>query len=217
MMDTSPVILADFPMEIKKRDILRLLGYRRAKTPPSRVLKLVEEVVTRASELIFPRAVYRLIPEKEYPKHTLFRETEVIGLAICTVGEKLDEEITKLSEKGEMLETLILDALGSEALERTADYTNAHICHREDIAHLHPYPRISPGYGKWELEQQRIIFSFLPVEKIGVMLTPGLIMAPRKSLSFAVRLMKKPYPYPTKPSLCDICHLKHCPFHQKEG
>jgi hypothetical protein len=214
-MKPSPVILTDFPLKVEKREILRLLGYRRPKTPPPRVMKVVEEAMDRAHELISPAAIYLIIEKADYPEHIIFRETEVIGLGISTVGERLDQEIAGLSKNNRMLEALVLDALGSEAAERAADYTNAQICHREDIAHLHPHPRISPGYGKWELEQQKIIFSLLPAEKIGVSLTPGMMMVPRKSISFAVRLMNKPYHYPERKSLCDTCHLKHCPYRRE--
>lgn len=47
-------------------------------------------------------------------------------------------------------------------------------------------PRLSPGYGKWDLAEQRVLLSLLPSERIGVSLNESSMIVPRKSISFCV-------------------------------
>ncbi|MDH5706513.1 MAG: hypothetical protein OEZ45_10900, partial [Candidatus Aminicenantes bacterium] len=55
---------------------------------------------------------------------------------------------------------------------------------------LWPSKRFSPGYGKWDIREQRYVFSVLPGESIGVRLTESCMMIPRKSVSFRINFYK---------------------------
>ena len=76
---------------------------------------------------------------------------------------------------------------------------------------LYAAPRISPGYGRWSVEEQDIIFKLLPADSIGVSLTKSYMMVPRKSVSFAVRFTgEKPNDDSLSP--CVRCRRKECAF-----
>ena len=97
--------------------------------------------------------------------------------------------------------------------ESVADSANKHIEQWAQENGFQTSRRFSPGYGTWPLEEQRYVFSLLGGEPAGVKLTPGCMMIPRKSVSFAVRI-GDPGESLTPEDVCAICGLKHC-YHKK--
>lgn len=79
---------------------------------------------------------------------------------------------------------------------------------------LYLRPRYSPGYGDFQLENQRFLFAALEIPKrIGVTLTDSLFMVPFKSITAVIGLSDDP-------SLCHInkcmsCSQKNCPFRRE--
>ena len=87
-----------------------------------------------------------------------------------------------------MARAMLLDAIGSAAVEEVADRSNRRICEEALCAGLDPGPRVSPGYGAWDLEDQDWIFREIAPAEIGVTLSENWMMTPRKSISYAVPL-----------------------------
>jgi len=166
-------------------------------------------------ELVSARAVYAIFERSQIDHHSVFKEAEKVTLCICTIGPHLEKKVTALMEEGKLLEGVILDALGSEATEEVANYANMEICREIEQLHLFPSRRFSPGYGKWGIEEQRLIFNLLPGETIEVHLNPSCMMVPRKSISFAISLLHHPDPR-LKRSPCHFCHLPNCPYKKDE-
>ena len=54
------------------------------------------------------------------------------------------------------------------------------------VPNLRLLSRFSPGYGDWDLAEQPKIFSLLDVQKIGLTLTDGCMMAPVKSVTAVI-------------------------------
>ncbi len=92
--------------------------------------------------------------------------------------------------ENEMLRALILDSLGSEAAEEMAIQSDRILTEKAREMNLWPSKRFSPGYGKWDIQEQRYVFSVLPAESIGVRLTESCMMIPRKSVSFRINFYK---------------------------
>jgi cobalamin-dependent methionine synthase I len=90
----------------------------------------------------------------------------------------------------EMMKALILDAIGSEAVEQVARQTDKVLCEKAREIDLWPSKRFSPGYKSWNIEEQRYIFRMIPGEDIGVTLNESLMMIPRKSVSFRINFFK---------------------------
>jgi len=90
----------------------------------------------------------------------------------------------------EMTRALILDALGSEAAEEVAIQSDRTLAEKAREMNLWPSKRFSPGYGKWDVKEQRFIFRLLPAADIEVRLTESCMMVPRKSVSFRINFYK---------------------------
>lgn len=73
-------------------------------------------------------------------------------------------------EKNELLMALVLDGLGSEAVEWVANETDRIIAEKALKINLWPSKRYSAAYKKWNLSGQKFIFKILPAEEIGVKL-----------------------------------------------
>ena len=76
-----------------------------------------------------------------------------------------------------------MDVIGSVAVEELAEKVSEMAEQRAKQSLMTTTFRFSPGYGDFELENQKGIFKLLDPAKIGITLTEKLIMIPRKSIS----------------------------------
>ena len=212
----------DFSVRADLDDVLRLLGYKRNKKPNSQLAGLVEKSTKEAEGLARPSAIFSMFDRKPFPQGSflskLFEEDSLpavkVALAVCTVGSLLEESVAKYSDSGQLTRALIVDAVGSSLAEAVCDFVNQKICQMAEERSLYPAPRISPGYGHWKLEEQAIIFELVPAGSIGVSLTKSYVMIPRKSVSFAVKLLSEmPRDRPTSP--CKRCGRRNCQFRRE--
>ncbi|MHA1462728.1 MAG: hypothetical protein ACTSQ0_06645, partial [Candidatus Heimdallarchaeota archaeon] len=99
--------------------------------------------------------------------------------AVCSISKALEDKISKLMDKGELAQGVILDAIASHATEETASQlTKIILEENKEILHEKKYTsRFSPGYCRWSVEDgQKLIFSLLPVDTIKVKLSPSFMM-----------------------------------------
>jgi hypothetical protein len=107
----------------------------------------------------------------------------------------------------------MLDSVGSVAVESVADKVNYLLCEHARARNMNTGPRLSPGYGKWRLREQKVIFSLLPGERIGIRLNEQCMMRPVKSLSFCLGIGRA-LPPREKINPCRYCGMKDCPYHR---
>lgn len=191
-MTSDPKKISNFKIEIDEKRILRLIGYKKKFFEiDNSKKKLILEEKKRLDDLLQPESVYRVIDYEETNKHPIFKDAKKIALCICTIGPKLEEEAAQLMKKNELLRALILDAFGSEAVEEVAIQSDGLLAREARKINLWPSKRFSPGYGKWDIKEQRFIFQILAADKIGVRLrSESFMMIPRKSISFRINFYK---------------------------
>ena len=71
-------------------------------------------------------------------------------------------------------------------------------------------PGLSPGYREWPLTDQRLIFSIMPAETIGVRLNDHCMMIPKKSVSFCAGLGVSEAL--EQFNRCNHCGVSKCPY-----
>jgi cobalamin-dependent methionine synthase I len=160
------------------------------------------------STLAAPRGEFGFFERGDLVGSDFLSGEDEVALAICTIGDAVEKTVKQLSSSGELALAVTVDAVGSVTAEATADEINRYICDMAAKRGLRSRPRFSPGYGKWMLSEQAIVFDLLPADRIGVRLTESFMMIPRKSVSFAVRFSEVDDDIPTNP--CDNCGLKNC-------
>jgi hypothetical protein len=104
-----------------------------------------------------------------------------------TIGEKLTLAVEEALKKEEYTKAVIIDAIGSEAVEKFADYIQDVIARENRLFSLKPTMRFSPGYGDFSLSYQKEILLLLEAEEIGISLHPeSLVLIPEKSITAVV-------------------------------
>ena len=211
-MNGSEGVVLDLQVRVELQEVQRRLGYRPGREPAARVARRQEEIWEDALGLLRPRGAFRVISAKEVSRTGIPGPTAMTGICLCTIGPALETEARVRQARGRTLDALLLDAFGSVAAEATADSLNLRVCALARKLDSQAMPRISPGYGQWDLHGQRELLSLLPAYELGISLTGGMMMVPRKSVSFAVRFGSRSearVDRPTRP--CAHCGLLSCP------
>lgn len=107
-----------------------------------------------------------------------------------TAGREIVERSIAAFDNAVASDGAIFDAVGSESVEASADALEDYL--RRQYARTGQVlvkRRFSPGYGDWALTAQKDIFNILPMDKIGVKLSPELIMAPEKSITAVIGII----------------------------
>ena len=192
----------DLTFPIDRDEVLRFQGYKKGgDVPEPAVLALFDEALALGERLMAPRAVYRAaavdgqgpdwiaaggerltIPDVE----RLWGPLEAVGAAICTVGESIETRVRELFDAREFPLAVMLDSVGSAAVESLAEHVNDLLCHAGLAAGLRVTNRVSPGYAGWDVAEQAALFRLCPGAPIGVTLNAGRMMTPLKSISLLV-------------------------------
>lgn len=130
------------------------------------------------------------------------REVLLLG---ATLGSRVDVAIHRLV-LGSVAEGAAAQAVAASLIESYCDEVQAGL----DTGDLVQRPRFSPGYGDWQLAEQRLLFSVLDCAKrIGLTLTDGLMMAPSKSVTAVIGLSHDAACVRNK---CMTCSNINCPY-----
>lgn len=106
----------------------------------------------------------------------------------ATVGEAIENQVTKSFAEGRYSFSVLLDAAATAAVEQTADAMEKNIKNEVQRQGLAMQWRFSPGYGDWPIQQQTDILRLAQGETIGISLTSSMMLLPRKSLTAIIGL-----------------------------
>ena len=214
----EPGILAGFAIEPDEGEGSRLFGRKGGAGAleadagaPEKINAALDAAREESKELIEPKAIYVITAGADLPGSDRFAELEKMAFCVCTIGPALEQRVTKYTGEGDMLSAVILDAIGSAAAEAVARYANDRIEETAAAEGLKTSCRASPGYGDWDVSEQRNLFGLVPGERIGVKLTDSAMMVPRKSVSFAVHIAEEPIRLRSESS-CRNCDMETCPY-----
>jgi hypothetical protein len=200
---SRPVIVTDFEIRLEVDHILEGQGI-----PPARasapVVAVAQAVLDEAQTLLAPAAMYTILPVRgfEHQQVTLengasfsgalaaraFAGATELAVAVCTIGPELEERMSALFAEGDTLRAVALEGAGIAAIRQVSTLVGIRMCDTATARGLSVGMRANPGQEGWSILQQRVVFSLMPAEKIGVQLTSSCLMLPRKSVSFAVGL-----------------------------
>jgi hypothetical protein len=194
-------VFTDLPLEIDPAEVLRFQGYKAGRDVPSPdVRALFDEALAEGRRLMTPRAVARWVRVTRGDDDGLQAEgaglaipgigprwgaVEHVAAAVCTIGAALEQRVSALWEARELPLASMLDSVGSGAVESLAEYVNDLLC-GQGLPALRVTNRISPGYGEWDVAEQRQLFRLCPGDAVGVGLNGACVMTPAKSISLLV-------------------------------
>lgn len=132
---------------------------------------------------------------------------EVLLLA-ATLGIKADNAIRRLAV-GSVAEGAAAQAVAAALIEEYCDEVQS----KAETGGLQQRPRFSPGYGDWDLKEQKKLFALLDCsKKIGLTLTDGMMMVPSKSVTAVIGLAEDAVCVWNK---CMTCKNINCPFREE--
>ena len=130
-------------------------------------------------------------------------------LLAATLGSRVDAAIRRLA-LGSVAEGAAAQAVAAALNESYCDEVQAQF----DTGGLAQRPRFSPGYGDWDLAEQKLLFPVLNCAKlIGLTLTEGCMMAPSKSVTAIIGLSEDVQCVWNK---CMTCGNINCPYRSGE-
>ena len=189
----------DIDIDIDSRQVLRNIGYGPGGKLPARMASLLNDYLENANHLLEPSysSVVRDVKWVRDPvvvidgpiifrSHVIARllePCEKVAVFLVTIGDRLEEMVGQLSGDGLVLQAAVLDAIGSVAAESVAGFVQDAIGKIAGRQGLAISQRFSPGYCDWNIEQQKTVFQAVNGDSMGIRLTEGCLMLPRKSIS----------------------------------
>jgi len=193
----------DIFVKIDKNEVLRYLGFKQGRTKKDkRVEDLINNTIEDVVEVIEPRYAFDTFRVKKQPQGIEVDNTNLIidcsavirlldtscfiTIMTVTVGRELETLIGKLFERDKFTEGSIVDAVGSEAVEKAADTVNDIVKEKAAEMGYHITKRFSPGYGGWDLGVQRKLLELSGGYDIGVTVNENDMLIPRKSITAVI-------------------------------
>ncbi len=186
-------------IDIDRQQVLHNIGYGADYKLPTRIISLIDEYVDNAYYLIEPsyscviRDIKLIQGSSVFIDGSIAFESQVIArlleqchkavVFLVTIGKYLEETAHRLAEDGLILQAIVLDAIGSVAAESVANFVQGTIGEIVNNQGLVISPRFSPGYCDWDIGQQKTVFWAVNGDSMGIHLTDGCLMIPRKSIS----------------------------------
>jgi hypothetical protein len=184
---------------INIQQVLKTIGYHGDCTPPARTMSLVDEYMENFHNLVEPAYSY-IIRDVEWVqgpisfiRNDIIFKSQVIArlLEQCqkavvfavTIGNHLEEMVNRLAEDRLILQATVLDAIGSSAVEKLAEFVDSSVREVASAQGLSTSRRFSPGYCDWNIGQQRMLFWALNGDTADIRLTRTCLMIPQKSIS----------------------------------
>ena len=211
-------------LDIDVKETRRYAGLQKAQDFDE---KLIEEACLEARLLAVPRGIWQMydydaaaqtvladppftMEGKLIAKH-LAKAEKVIVLS-ASIGDAIEEHVTKYFSDGRYAYSVILDAAATAAVEQVADAMEKAIEPKVAKEGYTMRWRFSPGYGDWPLEQQPEMVRLAESEKIGVRLSDASMLVPRKSITAIIGLVpQEKIPAQHTPSGCAACDKVDCP------
>jgi len=235
--ESAVEILTDLKIDIREPEVLRRVGYKGEKAALQRKIgKALTEAIRLGYQLAKPQALCDWFAIKGMDEQGIVLENgsrlnigsrvklwegaECMSAALCTIGAELEQHTSELFSKEEPLLALMLDGVGSVAIDSLEAQVQHLICQRAHQSGMIAGPRLSPGSTEWTLKEQRMLFSLLPAEQIGIRLTEQCMMIPRKSVSFCsasgYEQVWKGLDSEKVINPCQLCSMVNCPYRRPE-
>jgi hypothetical protein len=137
---------------------------------------------------------------------TQVAQAKVLGVAVYTIGSRLEDRVYDHFQQGEPMKGLLLDGIGNAFLDSLSQQV-CQVMSREAATRGHQSGSpLNPGVPGWPIADQPTLFCLVPAEEAGLSLTPLAMMMPRKSLS-AVFGMGSNLPEWSQADACRRCNL----------
>ena len=185
--------------QINRKQVCHYIGYGTDYKLPARISSLIDEYIENAYHLIEPSyscvikdiklvqgsrvVIEGSIVFQSQVIARLLEQCHKVAVFLVTIGKHLEETAYWLAEDRLVLQSAVLDAIGSVAAESIASFVQGRIREIARAQGLCISQRFSPGYCDWDIGQQKIVFRAVDGDAVGIRLTKRCLMIPQKSIS----------------------------------
>ncbi|MGB2800407.1 MAG: hypothetical protein WBC55_03590 [Dehalococcoidia bacterium] len=223
-------IVRNIRLSLRSKQLLRREGIKEYSRLRPEIKDTIRELLTlvRRDHLLEPAIAYEIYFITETRSDQLSLDGGVVlhapvlpaalpgvkelAVVVCTIGHKLERKVTDYSEEGEPLRSLLLDGIGSAAVDSLALEVCKLIAHQASSRDLQASSPLSPGMPGFPISEQWQMMNLVSAGEIGVSLTQTATMIPRKSVSMVIGIGAH-MPTWTQAEVCARCSLrKTCPY-----
>ena len=227
-------VIRDIPLSLKTGEVLRRQGLGRGAKVRTKIKGLITELLAsvKKEHLLETAVAYEHYPvtvmgtdqaslEGNKAIHgpllpAIFPEAKELIVLVCTIGPKLEAQVTTYSKSGEPLRGLLLDGIGSAAVDSLTQEVCKLMAGEASSRGYQASSPISPGMPGLPLTEQRPLLEMVPAGEIGVSLTSAGVMVPRKSASMVIGIGPQMKTW-TRAEVCARCNLRKTCHYKTEA
>lgn len=218
-------VIRDVPLKLGMEEVLRREGIREYSGLRPELKKVLSELLAevRKKHLLEPAIAYAIHHIAKLRHDHLYLENGVVlhgslipsilagvqelATAVCTIGPRLEKKAAYYFGEKEPLRGLLLDGIGSAAVDSLAREVCNHIKHESSLRGYQASSPLSPGMPGLPITEQQQLFRLVPAKEIGVSLTEAGVMVPIKSVSMVIGIGSKMATW-TQAEVCARCSLR---------
>jgi hypothetical protein len=209
-------VIRGIPLSLETGEVLRRAGFGSHSGIRSEIKSLVSELLASVEDdhLLEPavaREIYPLAEAGDSVLSSLLPEAKEVAIVVGTIGSGLEKQVTDYSNMGEPLRGVLLDGIGSAAVDSLAQEACNLVADEASSRGYRVGSPINPGMPGLPIVKQRQLLEMVPSREIGVSLTSSGMMVPRKSVSMVIGVGPQMHTW-TRAEVCARCSLKQtCP------
>ena len=207
----GPVIIDQLDVKVSAEEVLKQLGMPASAGAGRGLREKAEGLVREALALADPRGAYLITEGPAEKGFEWFAGMEGLALGLATIGGAVEERAGELVRERLLADGAVMDAAGTVAAEHAADFVEERIRREAGKLGWKVSRRYAPGFCEWPLTGQKDVFGSFS-DTLGIALSPGGLMRPEKSLSFACALARDGDFGGIRLGKCGRCEQKGCPY-----
>jgi hypothetical protein len=218
-------VVRDIPLSLKTAEVLRRQGLRKGAKVRPEIGDLIRELLSslKKSRLLEPTAAYeyyavrsmsgsQISMEGDRAIHgqllpAIFPEAKELAPVVITIGPELEKQVTDYSRSGETLRGMILDGIGSAAVDSLVLEVLRLIDSESSSRGYQISSPVNPGMAGFPLTEQWNLLGLVNADEIGVRLTSSGVLVPRKSISMVIGIGPQMTKW-TRAEVCARCSLR---------
>ncbi len=213
---------------INRKEVYRYMGLR-GQIPDGELQRITEECIEELYKVAEPKYVYQFFSltyrsEKELDFGFMqvtsanlsknLQDCEQVAVMAATLGTGVDRLLRRY-EVAAIAKCVILQAVAAALIESVCDVCQEEISRAAAKKGYFLRPRFSPGYGDFDIENQKAVIDVLQAPKrIGLTLMDSCMMVPTKSVTAVMGLSKKDTRCHREG--CEACTMKQCAYRRNK-
>jgi hypothetical protein len=218
-------IIRDIPLSLKTGEVLRRQGLGGGTKVRPEIKILIQELLAslKKARLLEPAAAYeyytvssmngsQISLEGDKAIHgplipAIFPEAKEVAVLLCTIGPRLEKQVTDYSKSGETMRGMILDGIGSTAVDMLVSEVFRRLASEVSSWGYEISSPVNPGMPGFPLTEQWNLSGLVNADEIGVGLTTSGVLIPRKSTSMVTGIGPKMTRW-TQAEVCARCNIR---------